>query len=366
MIISPVGSGPCGAGCTLNSQCDDGQFCNGAETCVSGSCQAGSAPNCNDGVACTTDSCNESTDSCSNVPNNGACNDGLFCNGAETCSATLGCQAGSDPCPGQTCNESTDTCSTGAGTLWMVFSNDAVVPGVGTVANEDIVAYDMGTGTWSLIFDGSDVGLSAFAIDAMQLLSDGRILLSFTVAGTIGGIATDDSDVLQITPTSLGSTTAGTWAMLFDGSDVGLTTDNEDVDGIGVTSDGRLVLSTIGAFSVTGATGEDEDIIVFNATAFGTTTSGTYAMYFDGSDVGLSTTTSEDVDAADLTSSGTILLSTLGNFSVTGATGTSQDIFEFVPTTLGSTTAGTYSLFLDLSTVGIDPTENVVGLQFLD
>jgi len=51
---------------------------------------------------------------------------------------------------------------------------------------------------------------------------------------------------------------------------------------------------------------------------------------------------------------------------VTGAAGTSQDIFEFVPTTLGGTTAGTYSLMLDLSTLGIDPTENVKAVQLIE
>ncbi len=365
VVLSLVGTGPCDAGCSTNGECDDLQFCNGAETCVGGACQAGTVPNCNDSIACTTDSCNEGTDSCDHVANNAACDDGLFCNGAETCSVTLGCQAGSDPCAGAPCNETTDTCG-GAGQLWMSFADSAVVPGVGTVANEDIVAYDLGSGTWSLIFDGSDVGLGAFAIDGTELLSDGRILLSFTAAGTIAGISTDDSDVLQFTPTSLGSTTAGTFAMLFDGSDVGLTLDDEDVDAIGVTSDGRLVISTLGAFGVTGLSGQDEDLLVFNATSFGTVTAGSFAMYFDGSDVGLATTTSEDVDAADLTSSGTILMSTVGSFSVTGASGTSQDVFEFFPTALGSTTAGTYSLFLDLSTIGIDPTENVKSLQFVE
>jgi len=366
VVISPVGTGPCATGCTTNPQCDDGQFCNGAETCVSGSCQAGTAPNCNDGIACTTDTCNESTDSCNHTPNNAACDDGLFCNGTETCSATLGCQAGTDPCAGAPCNETTDTCVGGAGQLWMTFADSAVVPGVGTVQNEDIVAYDLGTGTWSWIFDGSDVGLTSFAIDAMQLLAGGEILLSFTAAGTVGGIAMDDSDVLEFTPTSLGSTTAGTWAMLFDGSDVGLSNNDEDVDAIGVTSDGKLVVSTLGPFAVTGVSGQDEDLLVFTATSFGTATAGTWQLYFDGSDVGLSTTANEDVDAADITSSGTILLSTLGSFSVTGASGTSQDIFEFFPTALGSTTAGTYSLFLDLSTVGIDPTENVTSLQLVE
>lgn len=365
LILSEAGDGPCDSGCIDNSECDDGLYCNGAETCSGGSCQAGTAPNCNDGVACTTDACNESTDSCTNTANNAACDDGLFCNGSETCSVTLGCQAGTNPCGAEACNESTDTCGASE-VLWMAFAANTTVPGVGTATNEDIVAYDMGTGLWSLIFDGSDVGLSSFAIDGMQSLSDGRILFSFTAAGTVGGISMDDSDIMQFTPTSLGSNTSGTWAMFFDGSDVGLTTNDEDVDAIGVSNDGRLLISTLGAFSVSGVSGEDEDILVFNATQFGTTTIGSWAMYFDGSDVGLSTSSSEDLDAIDMTSDGSFLLSTLGNFSVTGASGTSQDIFRFVPTTLGPTTSGTFSLYLDLSAHGIAASANVVAIQLIE
>jgi hypothetical protein len=40
------------------------------------------------------------------------CDDGLFCNGAETCNAGS-CQAGSNPCPGQSCDEATDSCVAG-------------------------------------------------------------------------------------------------------------------------------------------------------------------------------------------------------------------------------------------------------------
>jgi hypothetical protein len=47
--------------CTLNSQCDDGLFCNGAETCNAGSCQAGTDP-------CAPLSCNEATDTCFVAP----------------------------------------------------------------------------------------------------------------------------------------------------------------------------------------------------------------------------------------------------------------------------------------------------------
>jgi len=43
---------------------------------------------------------------------NADCDDGLFCNGAESCDLALGCQAGADPCPGQSCDEAGDFCFT--------------------------------------------------------------------------------------------------------------------------------------------------------------------------------------------------------------------------------------------------------------
>ncbi len=46
----------------------------------------------------------------SSCGSNADCNDGLFCNGVETCASAV-CQGGTDPCPGQACDESTDTCS---------------------------------------------------------------------------------------------------------------------------------------------------------------------------------------------------------------------------------------------------------------
>lgn len=98
--------------CTTNADCDDSLFCNGVESCISSVCQAGTAVNCNDNVACTTDTCNEATDSCDNTPDNASCpDDGTFCNGTEACDATLGCVSSGDPCmTSGTCNETSDSC----------------------------------------------------------------------------------------------------------------------------------------------------------------------------------------------------------------------------------------------------------------
>ena len=72
-----------GGGCTSDPECDDGQFCNGAETCSGGSCQGGSGPcpgqGCDEGsdlcVACGGNkaSCNANSDCCSSNCKNGTC-----------------------------------------------------------------------------------------------------------------------------------------------------------------------------------------------------------------------------------------------------------------------------------------------------
>ena len=65
---------------------------------------------CDDGIVCTVDSLGPD-DQCLNIPNDTLCDDGLFCNGTETCYPLSGCQAGSNPCnPQEECNEEIDEC----------------------------------------------------------------------------------------------------------------------------------------------------------------------------------------------------------------------------------------------------------------
>lgn len=54
--------------------CDNSLWCDGAETCGGfDGCQAGTPPNCDDGIGCTDDSCDEEIDRCVNAPNDGHC-----------------------------------------------------------------------------------------------------------------------------------------------------------------------------------------------------------------------------------------------------------------------------------------------------
>ncbi|MEM6559650.1 MAG: hypothetical protein AAF605_07685 [Myxococcota bacterium] len=163
------------------SACDDGNFCNGADSCVSGSCAAGARNPCSDGVSCNgTESCDEATDSClagTSVcevgltcntaldscelncagclidgichasgainPDNDcqscapsttatgwtaladgvACNDGNFCDGLDTCEAGVCVADGGNPCDdgvscngSESCDEGTDSCQAGTQT----------------------------------------------------------------------------------------------------------------------------------------------------------------------------------------------------------------------------------------------------------
>ena len=162
-----------------NGLCDNGLFCDGAETCnATLGCQAGAAPNCNDGVSCTVDSCNEGTDSCDNAPNNGACDNGLFCDGAEVCNATLGCQDSADPCSGsQTCNETTDACE-----------------GTGGCLHD--VDFEAGAGGWTVGADTCSTG--SFVVGSPDAtawqVGGGNPGSAFYTRPNAGGIGADDVD----------------------------------------------------------------------------------------------------------------------------------------------------------------------------
>jgi hypothetical protein len=153
------GADSCTAADPDGSACPDGLFCNGAETCTSGTCQSGTPPSVDDGVGCTDDSCDEENDVIVNTPNDANCpDDTLFCNGTEFCDPALDCSSTGDPCPGGTvCNESTDICEAAPQQLLTV---NKLGQGDGTVTS-DPAGIDCGSiCQWNFALD-SDVGLTA-------------------------------------------------------------------------------------------------------------------------------------------------------------------------------------------------------------
>jgi hypothetical protein len=80
--------------CCDDTECSDGIYCNGVEHCDRGQCE--NDPNavchdgicemlCDDGLACTVDSCDERANTCVHQPDDDVCLDDNLCNGEERC-----------------------------------------------------------------------------------------------------------------------------------------------------------------------------------------------------------------------------------------------------------------------------------------
>lgn len=221
-------------------------------------------------------------------------------------------------------------------------------------ADEDILYFD--GQNWSMFFDGSDVGAGSVDLFAISFVDSDTLLMVFSSAVTLNGLAVAPHDIVQFDATLLGDSTAGTFSMYFNGVDVGLDDPTaEKIDALGILPDGRILISTTVDSSVPGVAGKDEDILAFTPSTLGANTSGAWAMYFDGSDVGLSDTTGEDIDAMDVLN-GDLFLSTTADFLTNGASsGAGEDIFICTPTSLGDVTACNFaaSLFFDGSAWGL-------------
>jgi hypothetical protein len=63
--------------------CSDGNACNGTESCQSGACEPGTAPDCQDSNHCTVDSCDPTKGCAHEAAKGGTCDDGDACTGCE-------------------------------------------------------------------------------------------------------------------------------------------------------------------------------------------------------------------------------------------------------------------------------------------
>jgi hypothetical protein len=208
----------------------------------------------------------------------------------------------------------------------------------------DILGYDLNTNTWGFLFDGSDVGLKR-SIHGFTFDPFGDLLISFASNQKVqigaSKILMKPQDIVKFTPTTLGDTTSGTFTWYFDGSDVGLSTANERIDGFERLSDGRLLISTNNKAEVPGPgsttiTAEDEDILVFTPVTLGSTTSGTWALYFDGSTIpGLA---EEDIIGTSVDPvTGDLFISMYSDFSFLSVSGDRNDVIRLHNTGSGWT-----------------------------
>jgi hypothetical protein len=136
----PVGDG---------TACDDGAFCTTGETCTAGACGGGSATDCSGADdQCNTGSCNETSNACEPIPvaNGTTCDDGLFCNGTDTCSGGSCSLHSGLVCPsvecGDVCDESADICAQPQGTPCTDDGNECTddqCDGLGACVHDDTI-----------------------------------------------------------------------------------------------------------------------------------------------------------------------------------------------------------------------------------
>ncbi|MEZ5093754.1 choice-of-anchor Q domain-containing protein [Nocardioides sp.] len=242
--------------------------------------------------------------------------------------------------------------------FWVSLSNntDQNVPGVGLVADEDIVEYD--NGTWSSWFDGSAYGLDAQAaqdIDAFSFGGDAGArppTVSPLVFSTVGstspdGILTapDNADVYTWDGSAFGRA--------FDATALGLPA-SANLDGLDYVDGTHFYASFDNNTSVPGlGTVQDEDVVFYN--------DGAWELFFDGTANGL-TQAGEDVDGIWVLDDNTLFFSTVGNISPPGVGGNADnsDIYRWARGTNGVN--GSFNRAWDATAHGVPGAVNVDGL----
>ncbi len=151
----------------------------------------------------------------------------------------------------------------------------------------DIVAYSPLHDTWSMYFDASDMGLrgNLTAFDA------NNFMLVYATPQRIPGVGqVTPQDVIQFYGET-GPDTSGYLELIFDGSDVGLSAKSESIDALSASSSSRLLMSTTGSARLPYIVGQllaqRDDVLEFIVHNTWPETSGYWWSAFDGAQLHL-------------------------------------------------------------------------------
>ena len=150
-------------GCTFtpvpNGQsCGDNNFCNGFETCQSGSCASGTAPLCDDSNPCTTDGCS-GTAGCTHTSIPGCCFTDGDCADNDACTINARCVSGVCTSDQRNCNDGNPCTS------------DVCLPSVGCV---NLSLVDGTSCTDGAACDGLETCASGGCVDGTPPVCDDR------------------------------------------------------------------------------------------------------------------------------------------------------------------------------------------------
>ncbi|MEQ6901411.1 SdrD B-like domain-containing protein [Nocardioides sp. YIM 152588] len=205
------------------------------------------------------------------------------------------------------------------------FRSNISVPGLGTVADEDVVYWD--DGTWTPYFDGSAHGLGQSGQDVEAINFQAGVLYFSTSLNInpdgVGGTP-DDSDLYAWD----GDTVTRAWDATANGVPA-----SADVDGVVRIDDSHLYVSFAAASTTLPGVGtiQDEDVVAWDGAG--------WSMFFDGTAAGL-TAGGLDLDAISFAASSdaapppppppppgdiNLYLSTVGNANPPGVGGAADD-----------------------------------------
>ncbi|MEE9344280.1 MAG: hypothetical protein V3U88_01600 [Methylococcales bacterium] len=201
-------------------------------------------------------------------------------------------------------------------------SSNGTVDGI-KFKDEDVLLFSVARKRWAMVIDGSDIGLGPVDIDAFHLNSDGTMLLSINKAISLPVVGeVDDSDILLFRPEQLGADTSGSLEIFLRGADAGLTTNGGDIDAIAIDTEGRLVISTLGSANVPGANGT----LSVKDEDLLVRNGDVWELLFDGSDIGLNNS-QEDIKGVDVDFN-QFVITTLGLYEISSLVGAADDMIN--------------------------------------
>ena len=147
------------------------------------------------------------------------------------------------------------------------FDTTVSLPGGIIAGPGDVVRFD-GT-TYTIEFDSTANGLPTGVLtDAVCVIPDGGLLLSFDITVNLGDITADDEDLVRLEDAN--------FSLFFDGTGSGVSA-TLDLDGAHYLCNGNLLLSFDGSGKVDSVAFDDEDVLEYDPAY------GTWELAYDGS-----------------------------------------------------------------------------------
>ena len=174
--------------------------------------------------------------------------------------------------------------------------------------------------------------------------------------GNAGGTGYADEDIMRY------QSGTATWSKAFDGTNAGLP-ESADVDALTLIINSGYISFLMSFDTPTAVPGlgtvDDSDAARYD------TWNGQWSLYLDGSAHGL-TTDAEDIDALTFTPGGFLTVSTVGSFSVKALGGGTQKGTDEDLVSLVNAATHEWTLWLDGTTVGLQGTNDIKGVSFLN